>query len=85
MLLQAAIDKIVGLVLMSAAIIIFAYYSTWTLVTPFVDAEHPIQALFPDRQLALLLPAVLLVLGITGVATFVGVVLSKAKAKKKSA
>ena len=47
----------VGHVVCTAA---YAYYVVWVLITPFVDATHPFQTLFPPREYALALPAVLL-------------------------
>lgn len=90
-----------------AAAAIFAYYTTWVVITvrapqgggacssaprlctppllqPFLDADSVVQAWFPDRYFAIVLPAVLLVLAITLVMAFVGVVLMKSAAKKAS-
>ena len=68
-------DKVFGGSLLSLALVLAAYYTLWVLVTPFVDAAHPLQAWFPDRAWALALPA-LLFLGVTTVAgTMVGLVM----------
>ena len=43
------------------------------------------QAFFPDRYIAIALPALLLVVAITLVLTFVGIVMMKSGKKKKPA
>ena len=50
-----------------------------------MDAHNPLQGFFPDRYYAVAIPAVLLVLAITVVTAFVGMVIMKSAAKKKSA
>jgi dolichyl-phosphate mannosyltransferase polypeptide 2 regulatory subunit len=48
---------------------------------PFLEDNDAIQALFPPRKFAILIPAVLLVLGLSLAGAFVGLVLM---GKKKS-
>ena len=51
----------------------YIYYSVWLLLTPFVEKEIAwFHALFPDTWWALAVPTALLVLGLTCVCTFVG-------------
>ena len=51
---------------------------------PFVGDDHAIQAWFPNRELAIAIPAVLLVLLVTLASAFVGwVMVKKARKKKK--
>ncbi len=52
---------------------------------PFLDTNNPLQDFFPDRYYAVAIPAVLLVLAITLVTAFVGMVIMKSAAKKKAA
>ena len=54
-----------------------------SLPQPFVDASHPLQVYFPDRHYAVLIPAVLLVVGIMAITSFISYVLIKAQMKKK--
>ena len=72
-------DRIFGGALLVFALALFAYYTLWVIVTPFVAADHPVQALFPDRALALLIPAYLFVLVLTVAGTFIGFVMLRAK------
>ena len=43
-------DRVLGLVLCTAATVAFAYYTVWALVTPFIDDDHPVLDWFPDRR-----------------------------------
>ena len=75
-------DKVFGGSLLLLALVLTSYWTLWVLVTPFMDAEHPLQAFFPDRAWALALPAFLFV-GVTAVAgTMVGLVMLLAARKK---
>ena len=70
--------------MLGVATAVFTYYTVWTFVIPFVDDSHPFTALFPPRQWAIRIPALLLVLGVAVIGTFVGSVISK-NAKKEQA
>ena len=56
---------------------------------PFVDADHPLHAIFPPRVWAIRIPVILTLLGSAVVGTFIGIVMinsNKTKtAKAKSA
>lgn len=77
-------DKAVGAALLAIGSFVFAYYSIWTLVIPFVDEEHPIRQLFPPQWFAIAIPVILLTIGVTGIFGFLSFVMLKA-GKKKSA
>ena len=51
---------------------------------PFFDEDHAVQQYFPDRQWAILIPAVLLVLVLAVASTFIALVMIKSGKKKKS-
>lgn len=65
------------------ATLIFIYYTIWTFVTPFLDDDSIIQNFFLPRYYAIALPVVALIVGISIVATFVGLVIVKSVQKKK--
>lgn len=65
------------------ATLIFIYYTIWTFVTPFLDDDSFIQNFFLPRYYAIALPVVALIVGISIVATFVGLVIVKSVQKKK--
>lgn len=59
----------------ASALAAYLYYTVWVLLTPFVDKDVAwFHSLFPDRWWALAVPTALLVLGLTLVITFVGLV-----------
>jgi hypothetical protein len=50
---------------------------------PFVDEGHSLHSYFPARELAIKIPVVLLIVGITLVFTFISLVMIKTAQKKK--
>mmetsp|Transcript_79850 Transcript_79850/g.222164 ORF Transcript_79850/g.222164 Transcript_79850/m.222164 type:complete len:92 (-) Transcript_79850:149-424(-) len=78
------VDKAVGTALLAISVVVFVYYTLWAIVTPFVDADHPLQSFFPARYYAIMIPTLLLVVGITVATTFVALVLIKSGKKKKA-
>ena len=56
-------DRAVGSAIVVLGVAGILYYGLWTLVMPFVDEDLPVHALFPSRDLAILLP----LLGVLGV------------------
>lgn len=77
-------DTLVGVGMLTVATVVFVYYSLWTFLVPFVDPSHPIAALFPDREWAVRIPALLLVLGVLVVGSFIGITVSKSNKKKRA-
>ena len=76
--LMTAGDKLVGVAGLVLSIAIFAYYTTWVLVAPFVDnSVTSFHRFFPDRWWAIAGPCVLLAAAVTFVATFIRYVSSK--------
>ncbi|KAJ1720403.1 Dolichol phosphate-mannose biosynthesis regulatory protein, partial [Coemansia biformis] len=63
-------DKAVGAALLAIGSFVFAYYSIWTLVIPFVDEDHQARQLFPPQWFAVAIPVFLLAVGITGIFGF---------------
>lgn len=55
------------------------------MAQPFVDADQTIHAFFPDRYWAVALPAGLIVLGVSVVLAFLGVMSLKAPARATTA
>ncbi|CEM16437.1 unnamed protein product [Vitrella brassicaformis CCMP3155] len=48
--------KVVGAALLVLSGAIFVYYTLWTIITPFLESDNPIQRLFPPREYAIILP-----------------------------
>jgi dolichyl-phosphate mannosyltransferase polypeptide 2 regulatory subunit len=51
---------------------------------PFLDADSPLQAGFPDRVWAVRLPVALLLVGLAGIAAFIGAVLARSARAKRA-
>jgi hypothetical protein len=71
-------DATIGNVLHVVNTVLTVYYIAWIAVTPFVDATHFSQRLFPPREYGLVLPALAVVL-------FFGVSLTAAAVQLASA
>ncbi|KAM7223769.1 dolichol phosphate-mannose biosynthesis regulatory protein [Rhypophila decipiens] len=76
------LDKIVGLAMLVAATVVFLYYTIWTLLMPFVDADHPLQNFFPPRVWAIRIPVILVLLASAVVGSFLSVVMIRSNRKK---
>ena len=64
----------VGAIGFALTVAAYLYYSLWVLLTPFVEKDVVwFHNLFPDTWWALAVPTALLVLGVTCVITFVGI------------
>lgn len=68
--------------MLAVACAVFAYYTAWVFVLPFVDDNNVLQSFFLPRDYAIKLPFLLLLLAALGVGSFVGNVLIK-KAQKE--
>ncbi|KAI8911614.1 dolichol phosphate-mannose biosynthesis regulatory, partial [Gorgonomyces haynaldii] len=67
-------DRLVGTLLMISGLFVFAYYTLWLFVVPFVDAPY-FKGFFLDHELALKIPALVIVFGLSGVLGFISIVL----------
>lgn len=80
--LPSQLDRLVGLAMLTIASAVFLYYTIWTLFMPFVDADHPLQSLFPPRVWAIRIPVILILLGSTVVGSFLSVVMIRSNRKR---
>ncbi|CAO1616046.1 unnamed protein product [Parajaminaea phylloscopi] len=80
---MALSDRIVGGLMLLVAASVFSYYTIWAFITPFVPAGSALHSLFPPREWAVRLPALLLVLGLGGIGAFVGKVMMAEERKKR--
>ncbi|KAI9034361.1 dolichol phosphate-mannose biosynthesis regulatory [Hyaloraphidium curvatum] len=76
-------DRIAGAGLIAVGFAVFAYYTLWALVLPFVDSDHPARAYFPPPEWAIRVPVALLLVGLTGVSSFVALVMLRSKRRSK--
>ncbi|KXT13014.1 hypothetical protein AC579_3345 [Pseudocercospora musae] len=82
MLTSSQLDRLVGLAMLILASTVFLYYTIWTLLMPFVDDSHPVQALFPPRVWAIRIPVILLLVGGAVVGSFLSVVMIRSNRKR---
>ncbi|KAH8117557.1 dolichol phosphate-mannose biosynthesis regulatory [Phellopilus nigrolimitatus] len=64
------------------ALFVFAYYTTWAILLPFLDKSNSLHDFFPAREWAVRLPAFLFVVGLAGVGAFIGSTIVKENRKK---
>ena len=73
-----ASDRLLGALGFSAAVFIYIYYTAWVILTPFVDPKIEwFHGLFPHRWWAIAVPTTLLVLALSLVTGFVGIVITR--------
>ncbi|KAK2740996.1 hypothetical protein FQN55_008551 [Onygenales sp. PD_40] len=76
------LGQLLGPAMLLVATAIYLYYTTWTLLMPFVDPGHPLHDLFPPRVWAIRIPVILTLLGSAVVGSFLGVVMIRSNRKK---
>jgi dolichyl-phosphate mannosyltransferase polypeptide 2 regulatory subunit len=79
-------SKATGQALLLTSLISFAYYTFWVLVTvpptqPFIDEDHWLQAYFPERKWAILVPTAVGVVILSGTVTFLGLIVVRSSTK----
>ncbi|KAF9510795.1 hypothetical protein BS47DRAFT_1246773, partial [Hydnum rufescens UP504] len=81
---QTSSDKAVGALALLVAAIVFIYYTLWAIILPFFPPTHSIHDYFPEREWAVRIPALILVVGLAAVGSFVGSVLIKEGRKRRA-
>ncbi|SHO77751.1 Hypothetical protein MSYG_2093 [Malassezia sympodialis ATCC 42132] len=64
-------DRVIGGSFLAVSIFVFGYYTFWALISPFFPTDSFIQNLFPAREWAVRLPALILVLGLSVIGAFI--------------
>lgn len=64
------------------ALFVFTYYSLWVLVVPFLSPRSSLQSFFLPRYYSVAIPVCLLVVGLSGIAAYLGMVMVKSGKKK---
>ncbi|PWN49702.1 hypothetical protein IE53DRAFT_131570 [Violaceomyces palustris] len=70
-------DRSFGGALLLCTVILFTYFTAWSLFTPFFPADSQLHVYFPGRLWAIRLPSLILVLGLGIVGVFIGVLVVK--------
>lgn len=65
-----------GLVVIGASLF---YYAVWLFLLPFVDPGHPLRSFFPDVYYALAAPALVGVIIVTTITTFLALVMIESR------
>ncbi|CAH1787947.1 unnamed protein product, partial [Owenia fusiformis] len=79
----AGLDQTVGMAMMGFAGAIFAYYTIWVIVLPFVDADHIVHQYFLPRMYAVTLPLLAGVALLAFIGAFVLYMTNKSKKPKE--
>ena len=74
---------VAGTALASLAALVLVYYTLWLVVTPLFDDDLSVQAFFPPRYYAIVVPVAAGVVLFSTVTAFVGITMLKAKGKKR--
>ncbi|XP_062816255.1 dolichol phosphate-mannose biosynthesis regulatory protein isoform X2 [Anolis carolinensis] len=83
--MATATDRLVGFGLVAFSLLLFAYYTVWIVVLPFVERDHLIQAFFLPREFSVLIPVAAGLLLLLFVGTFIAVITWKSRAAAKKA
>ncbi len=73
--------NVIGKIYFYFLVAFWVYYTVWMLITPLIDADHPIQGYFFDRELGLLVTTAGAYFLMCGLSTMVGLVLIRDKTK----
>ncbi|KDQ60797.1 hypothetical protein JAAARDRAFT_31777 [Jaapia argillacea MUCL 33604] len=75
-------DKVLGGSMLLTAAVVFIYYTTWAILLPFFEPSSLVHQMFPPREWAVRLPALILVLGLTAIGIFIGSTIVKENRRK---
>ncbi|XP_058015346.1 dolichol phosphate-mannose biosynthesis regulatory protein [Ahaetulla prasina] len=79
-------DQFVGYGLVTFSLVLFAYYTVWIIVLPFIESDHLIHKYFLPREYSVIIPVVAGLLLLLFIGTFITIVMWKnQKSGKKSA
>ncbi|PWY98440.1 hypothetical protein BCV70DRAFT_238578 [Testicularia cyperi] len=67
-------QRIAALVLLTS-LGLFGFYTFWAIVLPFLPDDSLLHPYFPARKWAILIPSLILVLGLSTVGIYIGVVM----------
>ncbi|NP_001165179.1 dolichyl-phosphate mannosyltransferase polypeptide 2, regulatory subunit L homeolog [Xenopus laevis] len=76
-------DRLAGAGLVVLSSIIFAYYTVWVILLPFIDNDHVIHSFFLPREYAVLLPLAVALVLLLFIGIFVTFIMWKSRSPKK--
>uniref|UniRef100_A0A670KF48 Dolichol phosphate-mannose biosynthesis regulatory protein n=2 Tax=Podarcis muralis TaxID=64176 RepID=A0A670KF48_PODMU len=81
-----ATDQLVGYGLVAFSLILFAYYTVWIIILPFIEVDHLIHKYFLPREYSVIIPVVAGLVLLLFIGTFIATITWKnRKTAKKSA
>ncbi|XP_053137723.1 dolichol phosphate-mannose biosynthesis regulatory protein isoform X1 [Hemicordylus capensis] len=81
-----ATDQLVGYGLVAFSLVLFAYYTIWVILLPFIESDHLIHKYFLPREYSVIIPVVAGLLLLLFVGTFIAFITWKnRRSAKKSA
>ncbi|XP_077778898.1 dolichol phosphate-mannose biosynthesis regulatory protein isoform X2 [Podarcis muralis] len=84
--LATATDQLVGYGLVAFSLILFAYYTVWIIILPFIEVDHLIHKYFLPREYSVIIPVVAGLVLLLFIGTFIATITWKnRKTAKKSA
>ncbi|XP_077161777.1 dolichol phosphate-mannose biosynthesis regulatory protein [Paroedura picta] len=85
-MMATATDQVVGYGLVAFSLILFAYYTVWIIVLPFIESDHIIHKYFLPREYSVIIPVAAGLLLLLFIGVFIAIVAWKnRKPTKKSA
>ncbi|XP_034294595.1 dolichol phosphate-mannose biosynthesis regulatory protein [Pantherophis guttatus] len=79
-------DQFVGYGLVTFSLVLFAYYTIWIIVLPFIESDHLVHKYFLPREYSVIIPVVAGLVLLLFIGTFITIVMWKnQKSEKKSA
>ncbi|XP_044296062.1 dolichol phosphate-mannose biosynthesis regulatory protein [Varanus komodoensis] len=56
--MATATDQLVGYGLVAFSLVLFAYYTIWIIILPFMESDHQIHKYFLPREFSVIIPVV---------------------------
>ncbi|XP_032088320.1 dolichol phosphate-mannose biosynthesis regulatory protein [Thamnophis elegans] len=79
-------DQLVGYGLVAFSLVLFAYYTIWIIVLPFIESDHLVHKYFLPREYSVIIPVVAGLVLLLFIGTFISIVMWKnRKLEKKTA
>jgi len=72
-----------GMIYLLIIAVIWCYYTVWILITPIIDADHPIQSYFFPREIGILSTTAGAYYMLSFLCTFVGIILIRDKYQQR--
>ncbi|XP_063000821.1 dolichol phosphate-mannose biosynthesis regulatory protein [Elgaria multicarinata webbii] len=83
--MATATDQLVGYGLVAFSLVLFAYYTTWIVILPFIESDHVIHKYFLPREFSVIIPVVAGLLLLLFVGAFIAIVSWKNRKSAKKA